>query len=293
MRLRCVAAADTPHLTKIHPIGETAMAKGVFEENAAGQKAPGAHYAFLHGGGQGGWVWTETIAALEQQTRGEGGRVLALDVPGCGTKRGRDTSQIGVDDIATELIADLQHAGMKDVILVGHSQAGTMLPRLAERLPGLFRRLVFVSCCAPLAGQTILQMIGRGLHESHPDEVGWPLDPAQHSQQQLYRHMFCNDMGEEEAADFLARLGLDRWPDQSMLASDWRYDHLTNIPSSFVLCLKDGILTPAWQERFAQRLHAQRLVRIDAGHQVMNTRPHALAEALRREASIASPITEL
>jgi pimeloyl-ACP methyl ester carboxylesterase len=245
-----------------------------------------AHYAFLHGGGQGGWIWEETIAALHQQTSGECGRVLALDAPGCGAKRGRDTSALGIDDIASELIAELRQAGMKEVILVGHSQAGTMLPRLAERAPGLFRRLIYVCCCAPLPGQTILQMIGNGQHGSHPDEVGWPLDPALHPHQEQYRHMFCNDMGEEEAARFLAKLGFDRWPDQSMLASDWRYDHLTKIPSTFVLCLQDGILTPPWQEKFARRLHTQRMVRIDAGHQVMNTRPHALAESLRHEASI-------
>jgi pimeloyl-ACP methyl ester carboxylesterase len=243
-------------------------------------------YAFLHGGGQGGWVWDETIVALQQQTMGRCGRMLALDVPGCGAKRGRDTSGLDVDDIASELIAELEHAGMKDVILVGHSQAGTLLPRLAERVPGLFRRLIYVSCCAPLPGQTILQMMGSGQHGSHPEEVGWPLDPAQHPHQEQYRLMFCNDMSEKEAAHFLAKLGRDRWPDQSIQASDWRYDHLRSVASTFVLCLQDGILTPPWQERFAQRLHTQRVVRIDAGHQVMNTRPHALAESLRYEASI-------
>lgn len=243
-------------------------------------------FAFLHGGGQGGWVWEEVIAALDRQTGGRYGRTLALDVPGCGAKRGRDTSGLDVDDIASELIADLEHAGMGDVILIGHSQGGTILPRLAERVPGMFRRLIYVSCCAPLPGQTILQMIGKGQHGSHPDEVGWPLDPAQHPHQEQYRDMFCNDMGEEEATRFLAKLGRDRWPDQSMQASDWRYDHLRKLPSTFVLCLQDGILTPPWQERFAQRLNAQRVVRIDAGHQVMNTRPHALAELLRHETSI-------
>jgi len=50
------------------------------------------------------------------------------------------------------------------------------------------------------------------------------------------------------------------------------------------VCLADGILPVAWQQKFAERFHAKRLVRIDAGHQVMNTRPQALAEILRNEA---------
>jgi pimeloyl-ACP methyl ester carboxylesterase len=48
----------------------------------------------------------------------------------------------------------------------------------------------------------------------------------------------------------------------------------------------DGL---APDEVAAERLCAQRLVRIDAGHQVMNTRPHALAEALRLEAESSPP----
>ena len=43
-------------------------------------------------------------------------------------------------------------------------------------------------------------------------------------------------------------------------------------------------LPVAWQEIFAERLHADRVVRIDAGHQAMNTRPHELAAILLAEA---------
>ena len=66
-------------------------------------------FVFLHGGGQGSWIWNETLAALAQQSGGRA-RCHALDIPGCGTKRGRDTSAIAFDDIAPELIADIEAA---------------------------------------------------------------------------------------------------------------------------------------------------------------------------------------
>jgi pimeloyl-ACP methyl ester carboxylesterase len=69
-----------------------------------------------------------------------------------------------------------------------------------------------------------------------------------------------------------------------MTASDWRYVHVSRIPATYVMCLRDAVLPLGWQETFAARLGAERLIRIDAGHQVMNTRPQALAEALRMEA---------
>jgi len=242
-------------------------------------------YAFLHGGGQGGWVWSETIAALHQQAGSRSIRTVVLDVPGCGSKRGRETAMMDMSHIVAELLTDLSATGFKDIILVGHSQAGNLLPRMAEKIPSLLRRLVYVSCAIPLPGQTMLQMIGTGLHGSNPDEVGWPFDPKLVDARERYPRMFCNDMTEAQASSFLAKLGQDAWPSRSYAATDWRERPLNTIPTSYVVCLKDQILPVQWQETFAARFGAQKLVHIDAGHQVMNTRPHALAEVLHYEAA--------
>ena len=243
------------------------------------------NFAFLHGGGQGGWVWDETIAAIEAQSGGTA-RCLALDAPGCGAKRDRDTPDMTFEDISRELIADIEAAGMKDVLLVGHSQAGMHMPEMAELARELFRKLVFVTCSAPLPGKTTLDQMGHGVHGSHPDEVGWPLDPETTTMEERYRAMFCNDMGEAQAEAFLARLGEDMWPMCCYSHSDWRRGHLAYMPVTYVLCLQDQSLPPPWQVTFAERLHADRIVRIEAGHQVMNTRPQALAEVLLAESTL-------
>ena len=54
-------------------------------------------FAFLHGGGQGSWVWDDAIAGINAQSGGTA-RCLALDAPGCGTKRDRDTGEIPFAD---------------------------------------------------------------------------------------------------------------------------------------------------------------------------------------------------
>ncbi len=236
------------------------------------------NFAFLHGGGQGSWVWAELIVAL-----GSGHSALLLDIPGCGTKRGRDTAGTGVDEIADELLSDIDASGLSDVILVGHSAAGTILPRMAERSAQSFRRLIYLTCTAPLAGKTVLEQMGSSLHGTIDDETGWPVDPATTTIQQRYEAMFCNDMDDAATATFLAKLGSDMWPMGSMINRDWRYDHLSGAPSTAILCEQDMSLPPLWQERFAQRLHCQRIMRIDAGHQAMNTQPKALAELLLAE----------
>jgi pimeloyl-ACP methyl ester carboxylesterase len=246
-----------------------------------------ADYAFLHGGGQGSWVWEETIDALYRQTGGTFGRALALDVPGCGAKRGRSTDSLTLEDVARELVSDIEQEGLKDVVLVGHSQAGQALPSMLRSRPSLFRSAVYVSCTILPPGQTTLQVMGNGPHGSNENEVGWPFDPgAVTEMNDRYALMFCNDMSAEQTSAFLAKLGKDMWPMQTYAETRWSYDRLEQTPATFVICLQDAILTVPWQEKFAERVKAERRVHIDAGHQVMNTRPHALAEVLRHEASL-------
>ena len=227
------------------------------------------HFAFLHGGGQAGWVWDETLAALGRQMGGAGYRATAFDLPGCGAKQWMDVAGLSVSDVAEDFIADLAASGLENCVLVGHSNAGTILPLVAARRPDLVRRFVYVSCVAPAPGQSVSELM-RPRHGG-----GYDL-----------RQMFCNDMGEAQAAAFLAKLGHDRWPTLPALAeTDWDYAPLAGVAASYVICRQDQALTPEMQEEAATRFAVQRRVYIDAGHQVMNTRPNGLAEILRHEAT--------
>jgi pimeloyl-ACP methyl ester carboxylesterase len=238
------------------------------------------NFALLHGGGQGSWLWDEVIDQLSASGDVD---CIALDVPGCGAKRGRDTSAIEFDDIARELISDIDAAGMRDVVLVGHSQAGMPIPRMVEFAPTMFSMLVYVTCSAPPPGTSVLELMGKCRHGEREDKVGYPFDIATASPEECFAAMFCNDMSAPDREAFLAKLGHDMWPVCSYTYRDWRYDHLGSVTSTYVLCEQDMSLPPAWQERFAETLRVDRVVRINAGHQVMNTRPQALADALIAE----------
>jgi pimeloyl-ACP methyl ester carboxylesterase len=129
-------------------------------------------------------------------------------------------------------------------------------------------------------------MMGSGPQGSNENEVGWPSDAKIGDARERNASMLCNDMNKSETASFVATLGSDAWPTQMYSHTDWQFDGLDEVPATYVVCLRDRILPVTWQTKFAQRLHAHRLVHIDSGHQVMNSRPHALAEILRHEAGI-------
>ncbi|MFC3174153.1 alpha/beta fold hydrolase [Novosphingobium bradum] len=239
-------------------------------------------FVFLHGGGQGGWVWEQTVAAMALQAPGRH-RTLVLDVPGCGTRRGRDTSAIAFPELVDELLADIARADLRDVVVVGHSMAGVVLPALIAARPDLFARAIHVSCVAPAPGSSVLDA-AMAIHANPRAPLhGIFGNPEVPMREQFFR-AFCNDMGPVQAEAFLDRLSQDHWPESASVYADWAYDHLAALPSTYVHCLEDTILPPWEQEVFAARLHCERTVRIAAGHQVMVTRPQGLAELLMLEA---------
>jgi pimeloyl-ACP methyl ester carboxylesterase len=242
--------------------------------------------ALLHGGGQGSWVWADTVSALRLESNNAANSV-ALDIPGCGAKRGRATEHLDPLTVARELLDDLERAGMRDIVLVGHSLAGNVLPAMAELRPDLIRRLVYVACSLPLPGQTVVQLMGNGLHGSNDSEVGWPVDPRKVAMRDRYDVMFCNDMTEVQRNAFLAQIGHDNWPMQYFSNTQFDFKHQT--PATYVLCLRDRSLPVSWQETFASRFHADEIVRLDAGHQVMISRPHTLAEVLLHIGAARTP----
>ncbi|MET0138034.1 MAG: alpha/beta hydrolase [Sphingobium sp.] len=236
---------------------------------------------FLHGGKQGSWIWDEVRAAVALQGGDAAPATFALDVPGCGTKRGRDVAALTLADVVDELAADIAAIGARRFMLVGHSQAGTVLPRLADALRPRVVQLTYVACAVPAEGQTIGAMLGTGLHGEHDDCIGWPIDPATSSPQAMTAAMFCNDMDDAQQAAFLAKLGSDDWPPAcATTETEWRYGAVRDIPATYIVAMRDQILTPHWQGRFADRLGATRRDDVDAGHQLLQTRPQAVAEIL-------------
>lgn len=249
-----------------------------------------ADLVLLHGGKQASWVWDETIAAIRAQAGDVVPRIVTLDIPGCGAKRGRHVASLTHGAVIADLAADIDRAGVRGAAIVGHSQAGTVIPRLIAARPDAFARAIYVTCAAPAEGQTIGAMLGTGKRGDSDTAIGWPLDPATTPPAELFAAMFCNDMDAAQMSAFMARLGQDEWPPAcGAIETQWGYAAAAAIaPPAYVVALRDGILPPEWQERFAERIGAVAIERIDAGHQLMQTRPHALAELLLEQARIAA-----
>jgi len=144
---------------------------------------------FIHGARQGSWVWRETIAALAASPS-HSGKLLALDVPGCGLKSANKKPDFHVIDIVQELANEILEAGIKSALLVGHSQGGTLLPQLLAKTNNCFSAVLFIAAVIPLEGKTVAQTMGSEVHGTDNNAVGWPLPPKTTDQAALFKAMF-------------------------------------------------------------------------------------------------------
>lgn len=237
-------------------------------------------FAFLHGGRHGGWCWKFTIDALKEKLGADQVQCLALDVPGCGEKRDRDCQDMGLDDILRELNDDVARAGIAPAILVGHSQAGLILPEMIAQAPALYSGVIFVSCALPLVGQALVDLMGTAPQGTNPDQVGFAADPTDWAG--FVRVNFCEKDWPEDTVQWLVReTQQDDWPPRSMTDKIKRNSTSEFLPTAYITLTRDVPLPLAWQHRFAERAGAgDNIVEINAAHNVMISHPEALATEL-------------
>lgn len=237
---------------------------------------------FLHGGLHGSWCWKPFLTAAAGTDPELFSQTLCLDMPGCGLKRSRDPSGETLSSIVAELNSDIKKAGLKNVILIGHSIAGAVLPQMAAADPSLFTHLIYISTSTPLEGQSINQMMGTSVHGTKEDEVGFPLDPLTTPQAELAMAMFSPGLDGEQLAWLMGEVAQDKTPPAVAGEGVNRAGYEAwGGKRTYVLTKKDPILPVKWQRVFAQRVGCTEVVEIDTPHEPFVSHPAVLVEALR------------
>jgi pimeloyl-ACP methyl ester carboxylesterase len=226
-------------------------------------------FVLIHGAGFGAACWNELVPLLDAEA-------LAVDLPGRGARSDVDLRTVTLKDCAEAVVADVEAAGLTDVVLVGHSFAGVTVPRVMDAIPERIRHVVLVSAVVPPDGTRVLDQIDPGVRAAVEESLAGGiysqgLDAA--------RLMLCNDMDETTAASALGRLVddsaalLSEPVDLSGFARD--------IPRTYVRLTRDHCYTEELQERSA-RLVGGDVATLDSGHMAMISVPDRLAQVLNR-----------
>jgi len=233
------------------------------------------NFVLVHGAWHTAAHWNQVGRRLTEQ----GHRVIALDLPGSGLRAAYPPSYLRNDfavlasevsplkevrlaDYVTAVVAEVERAArLGPVTLVGHSFGGLTVTRVAEAVPHLLRRLVYLSAYVPVSVPN-----GAGL-SAYPEGaasisgavlIGDPsvtgalrINPRDGDPDYVEkgRQAFYNDLSTDEYLAFAAYLNPDlplgvAFDDARGTAARWG-----RVPRTFVRCTKDQTIPLALQDR--------------------------------------------
>jgi pimeloyl-ACP methyl ester carboxylesterase len=214
----------------------------------------------VHGGHHDASCWASLVPLLDAPA-------CCVDLPGRGA-RPCGERPFTLADFSRAVLADADAAGFGRVVLVGHSMGGLTISQVARDAPERIAHLVYVAALVPPAGTSTAALYG--LDPGPPDDPG-TVDPPS---DRRARKMFGNDMGDEQWER--ARRSLVPEPVASFhLALD---GVPTGIPTTYVQMARDVAVPPDLAARMVEQLGPDVTVHpLDAGHNVMQSQPEALA----------------
>jgi pimeloyl-ACP methyl ester carboxylesterase len=210
----------------------------------------------VHGAGHTSSVWDATRAALARPS-------LAVDLPGRGIRPG-DITQVTVAEAAEAIATDVRGAVDGDVVLVGHSVAGTVLPSAAALLGDQVVHLVFVAGISAPEGVP-------------PIDVFLP-DRAAAATAHLAELRTAHAGKSLEALDPRDASSIDSL---NLSSQPMRWAGIpAALPRTFVRCLRDPIQPRALQSQFIAHCAATTVLDLDTTHTPALASPVPLATLL-------------
>jgi pimeloyl-ACP methyl ester carboxylesterase len=200
---------------------------------------------------------------------------LAMEMPHGATANTTRDEYIGW------VLRAIDRAGLRRVILVGHSGGGLIVPQIAIKAPERVRHMVFVSANVPPEGGTVLDVLPISL----VGFITWQLGPKYRLFWWWQRRTLCNDCDDQTWAFTKKHYDVTWNTLYSFSSIPSERERVTrkglspSIPRTYIKLLRDNALPPKWQDKAAANIGAQ-VVTLDSGHMAPLTHPTELAAIL-------------
>lgn len=226
----------------------------------------------VHGGGHGGWCWRSCANVL----RARGHEVYAPTLTGFGARAHLHAPDF--ETFVTDIANVIAFEDLDDVILVGHSMGGVIIPRVAEAIPDRMRRLIWLAAVVTDDGESLIQAVPQSEWIARAVTIG--ADGTAHTDPELILDANIHD-GTPEQRKFVHDRHLP-YPPHALVEPGRLTAFLAlGIPTGYVTATADRTIEPHVCEKFAARLPGcARSFVVDAGHDCMVSRPRETADAL-------------
>ena len=230
-------------------------------------------FVLVHGGGHGGWCWQRVAKRL----RAAGHDVYTPTLTGFGERSHLDTSTVTFETFVVDIVNVLEFEDLHDVVLVGHSMGGVIIPRVAERVPERVSAVVWLAAVVTNDGESLLDTVPQS--EAIAKAVRLGPDGTAHTDPDLILEANMQD-GSPEDKDMLRRLHT-AYPPHALTEKGRLSSFLAlGIPTGFITAANDLTIEAPVTAKMSGRLPGARLGEVPGGHDCMITQPEAVATAL-------------
>ena len=220
-------------------------------------------FVLIHGGAHGAWCWEKMLPHLLDAPEVES--VWPVDLVECVEEiADKALQEITNEDYIAGVVHKIETLDMQSIVLVGHSQAGLIIPGIVAQTAQRIQRVIYIATSNPPAGQSLMELMQH------------PLSPL--SRNATYEEMFCNDLDEETAQWLMSHLRED--PVKPLTEPVQITGLPDGVPSTYVVLEQDRALLPEFQQEQAQAAAVDEVVRFDAGHSAFASKPEELAQLL-------------
>jgi pimeloyl-ACP methyl ester carboxylesterase len=237
-------------------------------------------FVVVHGSWHGGSLLEPVVRNLELA----GHRALAPTLAGHGKG---SPAGIGHDECVQSLVRFLVDNDLKDVVLVGHSFAGTVISRAAPLCVDRLRRLVFWNAFVLEDGECLndntpphYRSMFDGIAASSPDKMVMLPFP-------VWREAFMNDADLEQATAAYEKLSPEFYglfTARPPMRDFYNLIHSGRIGCSYINCTDDIALPQTeewgWHPKMSSRLGLCRVIQTPGSHEVLFTNPAGIAKAI-------------
>jgi pimeloyl-ACP methyl ester carboxylesterase len=183
-----------------------------------------------------------------------------------------------IADYVDSIVGDIESAGVKGIVIVGHSMAGVMLPAVVTKLGATrVREMILAAAFVPSEGSAIVDSlpwliavtVRRRAKKGVPSETPrW-----------LARFAFLNGVPRRRRRFMAGKLYAESL--RILTENVSRRGMPDDVPRTWILALRDRALSAKTQRKYIEAVGGvQTLVEIDTCHCLMVSEPERLAEIL-------------
>jgi pimeloyl-ACP methyl ester carboxylesterase len=240
-----------------------------------------ATFVLVHGGGHGGWCWKPVARLL----RDRGHDVYTPTLTGFGERShvavavSGDGDGVGVrfETFVTDVESVLWFEDLHDVVLVGHSMGGVVIPRVAEKVADRLRRVVWLAAAVTADGETLIDAVPQSPAVARAVRIG--PDGSAETDHEAILDAIVQD-GTPEQRRFVGERHRS-YPPHALTEPGRLSAFLAiGLPTGYIVAADDLTIERPVAEAFADRLPGCRRATIPGSHDCMITRPAEVAAAL-------------